>query len=582
MKKLIILLSLVSALWAPTAIAQPGRNALAESELPGSRGILNVRSAQYPRLLPDNRMEFRIKAPEANKVQVDLGKLYDLKKDAEGYWTGVTEPLTEGFHYYFLVIDGVRVADPASESFYGCSAHTSGVEIPYADTDKRFSLANVAHGDVRMKRYYSKTHGEWRRMYVYCPAGYDNDTIKYPVLYLQHGGGEDERGWSTQGKTDIIMDNLIAAGTATPMLVVMGDGNCKDFTRELLDEIVPFTEKTFRVKSDRENRALAGLSMGGIHTLNAGLANLDKFAYLGVFSSGWFTQPTPFGMDTDTGWYYATIRDNLQKYNDQLKVFWLSMGGQEDIAYENCKGMREKFDEIGLKYDYFETPGGHTWPVWRESLWHFAPLIFKSKENPLAPYFSPSAGVDAQTDDNGFIRRWMMLEPIEKPNRSNIVFTDSYLRDAFGMEYFTGQFTALPKHGDKVKVGKKKLQWHALDSDLFNVKLFRFATNLNQPYYGVLFWVVTAVDCDEDIDNVRMAVGSNSASMWWLNGEEAVLLSGDRRMVKDDCLSKRVSLKKGRNIIRGAVINGPGMSDFCLRFLNEEGTPVKNIKINHP
>ena len=202
------------------------------------------------------------------------------------------------------------------------------------------------------------------------------------------------------------------------------------------------------------------------------------------------------------------------------------------------------------------------------------------EKNVLAPYFSSVTTPHSTPDPDGFIGRWLILEPIGKPNRSNTVFTDSYLREAFNTEYFPGQFTVFPKHGDKVKVGKEKLKWHALDSDLFNVKLFRFATNMQKPYYGVLFWVVTAIDCDEDIPDVRMSAGSNSASMWWLNGEETLLLSGDRRMVKDDCLSARLTLKKGRNIVRGAIINGPGMSDFCLRFLREDGTPVNNIKIS--
>lgn len=198
----------------------------------------------------------------------------------------------------------------------------------------------------------------------------------------------------------------------------------------------------------------------------------------------------------------------------------------------------------------------------------------------LSPYFTSISNETAAPDKDGFIGRWLMLEPIEKPNRTNTVFTDSYLRDAFYTEYFPNQFSIWPKDGQKMKVGKQKLQWHALDSNLFNVKLFRFATNLDNPYYGVLFWVVTAVECDEEIPDVRLSVGSNSASMWWLNGDEALLLSGDRRMVKDDAVSKRLTLKKGRNIIRGAVINGPGMSDFCLRFLNEDGSPVRNIKIS--
>lgn len=204
----------------------------------------------------------------------------------------------------------------------------------------------------------------------------------------------------------------------------------------------------------------------------------------------------------------------------------------------------------------------------------------KNNDNGLSYYFSTPATDIAKPDSEGFIGRWLMLEPIEKPNRSNTVFTDSYLRDTFNTEYFPGQFTSFPKAGQKVKVGKQSLRWHALDSKLFNVKLFRFATGLDKTYYGVLFGVTTAIDCEEDIPDVRMSVGSNSASMWWLNGQEAVLLSGDRRMVMDDCTSKRLTLKKGRNIIRGAIINGPGMSDFCLRFLHDDGTPVTNFTIS--
>ncbi len=199
----------------------------------------------------------------------------------------------------------------------------------------------------------------------------------------------------------------------------------------------------------------------------------------------------------------------------------------------------------------------------------------------LAPYFSTNPAAQVSPDEQGFVRRWLLLEPIDKPNRSNTVFTDSYLREVFNTEYFPGQSTVLPKDGDKVKVGKQRLTWHALDSDLFNVKLFRFATNLDKQYYGVLFPVITVINCEEDIPDVRLSAGSNSASMWWLNGDEVLLLSGDRRMVKDDALSKRLTLKKGRNILRGAVINGPGMSDFCIRFLNEDGSPVTNFTISH-
>ena len=221
-------------------------------------------------------------------------------------------------------------------------------------------------------------------------------------------------------------------------------------------------------------------------------------------------------------------------------------------------------------------------------------------------YFSAVTTPSAKPDNEGFIHRWMLLEPIDKPNRGNTVFTDSYLREHFNMQYFKGQQTIVPKNGQKVKVSFQReevpagfgrgfgqeepakpkivnvnqtLTWHALDSENMNVKLFRFAEKWGQQVYGVLFWAVTIIDCDENIENVRLAVGSNSASMWWLNGEEALLLSGDRRMVKDDAMSPRLTLKKGRNILRGAIINGPGMSDFCVRFLDEKGNPVTNYSI---
>ena len=228
-------------------------------------------------------------------------------------------------------------------------------------------------------------------------------------------------------------------------------------------------------------------------------------------------------------------------------------------------------------------------------------VLFKNRPK----YFSKATAAPATPDSEGFIRRWMLLEPIDKPNSGNTVFTDSYLRDHFNREYFKNQMTILPKDGQKVnavfkqetapagfgrgrsaepfkpeiKTVKQTLTWHALDSENFNVKLFRFAEKYGEKVYGVLFWGVTIIDCPEEIKDVRLAVGSNSASMWWFNGEEALLLSGDRRMVKDDCMSRRLTLKKGRNILRGAIINGPGMSDFCVRFLDEKGNPVTNFTI---
>ena len=197
----------------------------------------------------------------------------------------------------------------------------------------------------------------------------------------------------------------------------------------------------------------------------------------------------------------------------------------------------------------------------------------------IAPYFIPATTKKKTPDAEGFIQRWLLLEPIGKPNRGNTVFTDSYIRKAFDTLYFSTQFTGVPKDGEKVNVAGKDLTWHALESSNYNVKLFRFAYGLKKPVYGVVFWAVTIVNSPREMKDVRMAVGSNSASKWWLNGKEAVILSGDRRMVMDDCVSTSLMLNKGKNIIRGAIINGPGMSDFCVRFLNEKGEPIKDIMI---
>ncbi len=197
----------------------------------------------------------------------------------------------------------------------------------------------------------------------------------------------------------------------------------------------------------------------------------------------------------------------------------------------------------------------------------------------LSPYFVKATNKLKTPDNEGFIQRWMLLEPINKPNRGNTVFTDSYLRENFAKEYFPNQFTIMPKDGEKVKAGEQELTWHALETNNYNVKLFRFAYGLYKPVYGVLFWGVTVIDSPREMKNVRLAVGSNSASMWWLNGKEAALLSGDRRMVMDDVVSNRLTLNKGRNVLRGAIINGPGMSDFCVRFLDENGQPIKDLSI---
>lgn len=198
----------------------------------------------------------------------------------------------------------------------------------------------------------------------------------------------------------------------------------------------------------------------------------------------------------------------------------------------------------------------------------------------ISPFFIPATTSKKTPDPEGFIQRWLLLEPINKSIRSNLVFTDSYLKMQFDTAYFPNQFTVIPKDGDQVKVGNQDLTWHALESPTFNVKLFRFAYGLKKHTYSVLFWAVTVINSPLEIKNVRLAVGSNGGSTWWVNGKEAVVLDGDRRMVMDDCVSTRLTLNKGKNIIRGALINGPGLSDFCVRLLDEKGEPVKGLTVS--
>ncbi len=351
----------------------------------GTAASTNVRSAKYPQVLPDSRVVFRIKAPAAQKLQIDLGKKYEMTKDTSGYWQVTTDSISEGFHYYSLIVDGVTVADPASETYYGMGRMASGIEIPFAG-QAYYAERNIPHGEISFNRYYSKITDTWRRYCIYLPPGYDTSTTqKYPVLYLLHGGGEDERGWASQGKADLILDNLIADSKAKPMLVVMMDGNfssggpagfgeqsLRTFESELLQVVMPMIEKKYRVAPDAKSRALAGLSMGGLQTLHAGIKNSAVFGYLGVFSSGWWA-----GQPQLSDPQYAFIKNNVSSINADLKTLWISMGGKEDIAYENCKIMLGRFTELKLNYTYSEYRGGHTWPVWRNNLYNFAQLLFK-------------------------------------------------------------------------------------------------------------------------------------------------------------------------------------------------------------
>jgi len=294
-----------------------------------------------------------------------------------------------GFHYYWLVIDGVYVSDPASESYFGCGKQCSGIEVP-SEGENFYAAKNVPHGEVRSRWYHSETTDTTRRCLVYTPPGYDNDTsTRYPVLYLQHGMGEDLRGWSNQGRMNFILDNLLAAGEANPMIVVMEDGGIaggfgqrrrggaaqdrfavvREFTDILIKDVIPMIDSTYRTLSDRGHRAMAGLSMGGFQTFETTFPHLDLFAYIGGFSPG-------LPMDTITGIY-----DDPDAFNARVKLLWIGTGTVERDSNPNILHLHQAFAKAGIKHVYFESPGtAHEWQTWRRSLHDFAPRLFRNEE----------------------------------------------------------------------------------------------------------------------------------------------------------------------------------------------------------
>jgi enterochelin esterase-like enzyme len=379
---------------------------LLANDLPGIVPTTNIRGADYPRILPDLRIQFRIKAPDAKKVQFDLGKPYDAIKDDNGYWTATTDPKVPGFHYYWLVVDGVYLIDPSSETFYGTGKEASGIEIPEKDVDY-YSPQDVPHGDVRERWYLSKTTGAWRRIFVYTPPNYDvNTDLRYPVLFLQHGGGEDERGWPNQGKLSFIMDNLIASGKARAMIVVMEQGYARkpgepqvplgpppapksdsaaippDFARMfatfgdvVTSDLIPMIDATYRTRADRDDRALAGLSMGGMQAFQIGLGHLDTFSYIGGFSgSGGGFGGAPFDPATANGGVMA----DANAFNARVHLLWLGIGTEEPKRmFDSVHAYNDALTKAGIHHVFYESPGtAHEWLTWRRDLHEFAPLLF--------------------------------------------------------------------------------------------------------------------------------------------------------------------------------------------------------------
>ena len=364
----------------PKRIEVPADAFIAETTVPGN---------EFPKIDKEGRAYFRISAPEARKVIVDIcDKKYDMQPDGKGNFMAVTDPLVPGFHYYFMNIGGVNFIDPATETFFGCNRESGGIEIPEgSEGDYYRPQQGIDHGQVRSIYYYSNAQQTWRHAMVYTPAGYDlkaNIKKRYPVLYLQHGMGEDETGWSKQGHMQHIMDNAIAAGRAVPMIVVMESGDIKapfdpgqsrdqygnSFYPVLLNDLIPYIDANFRTKTDRDNRAMAGLSWGGHQTFDVVLTNLDKFSYIGTFSGA------IFGLDLKTA--YNGVFTNSEAFNKQIHYFLMCSGTEGMDKMFGTKKMVDDLNAMGINVHYSESTGtAHEWLTWRRGLNEFIPHLFK-------------------------------------------------------------------------------------------------------------------------------------------------------------------------------------------------------------
>ena len=385
MKQKLFMCVLVSMFGTQILLAQQSPS-IANDFVPAST---NIRGAEYPQVNSEGRVKFRINAPQANSISV-LGTT--LVKGDDGYFTGITEPMTPGFISYTINIDGVEVADPASESFFDVGFMRSGLEIPEKGVDF-YDFKNVPHGEVRSHWYVAGSNNQMRQAFIYTPPGYDDDIDKrYPVLYLQHGMNQDRRAWSTQGRMSFILDNLIAEGKAVPMIIVTEDGGItginrssgreggnargrgfgsmgSEFIEAIISDVIPMVDATYRTIPDRDHRAMAGLSLGGYQTYQITQANLDKFAYIGVFSApGGFT-------NIEEG--YNGLLAKPEEFDKLVKVIFISMGSKEGAR--TGRQPAEQMKAAGIKnVVYYEAPGtAHEFQTWRKSLHQFAPLLFK-------------------------------------------------------------------------------------------------------------------------------------------------------------------------------------------------------------
>lgn len=360
----------------------------------------NIPGAKFPRINSDNSVTFRLQADQAQKVQLSLGfgqSTYDMLKGNDGFWEVTTKPLAPGFYYYGISVDGFVANDPGSRTFFAATKEVSGLEVPGAESDF-FAVKNVPHGTLRAEWYFSKTTGETRRIFIYTPPGYDHSAARYPVLYLQHGLGEDEAGWGDQGHENFILDNLIAASKARPMIIVNENGMAgvhfqpppppkpgtlppsgsvsrffmderySIFEKIVSEDLIPFIDSHYRTIPDRNHRAFAGLSMGGAQALRIGLNHLDQFASIGAFS--------PAIAITDLNKDYDGIFADSAKANQRLRLLWIGIGS-DDFLFAPVKQSHEILEKAGIKHVWVQSSGAHVWTVWRKYLADFAPRLFQ-------------------------------------------------------------------------------------------------------------------------------------------------------------------------------------------------------------
>jgi len=410
--------------------------------VPAHPSPYNFPGVQYPRIEADSRVTFRFNAPTAQKVQVSIVNVpFDMVKGADGMWTYTSAPQAPGYHNYWMIVDGAVVVDPATQAFIGYGHMCNGFEVPEPGVDF-YDIKDVPHGNVLIKNYFAKTTNSWRHIFVYTPPGYDAGAkTRYPVFYLQHGGGEDERVWIEMGRTNVILDNLLAAGKVKPMIVVMetsavggpagagrgagappvtaapagagaptgaGAGRGPGFGiggpgggaygQFMVNELIPWVDSHFRTLADRDHRAMAGLSMGGMQTASVTMANLDKFSHIGFFSGGAATggrgrggaapgaapPPAPATLDLKTV-YNGAMADPAE-FNKKVKVLFMSCGSLENP--DALKRHQEQLVAAGITNSYvYVSPGtAHEWQTWRRSLYVFAPLLFINR--PIFPHFA--------------------------------------------------------------------------------------------------------------------------------------------------------------------------------------------------